>query len=170
MRKTTYLCVMMLLSMNMMAQIDLNDSNWRRTFYDDFTVTGRSWHNWQSYPDKKWMGYPGSGVTTTGGFQVYQYSNCIFSPNDGTMKLVGEYCDTICRNTYPLPGWMHGNLDQFKYAVKKSITIAPQNTGVAVGNTDKVTFRVTDFMKATGPFEVQQGGEFTVIIQEECPD
>ena len=23
------------------------------------------------------------------------------------MKLVGEYCDTICNNNYPLPGWMH---------------------------------------------------------------
>ena len=29
---------------------------------------------------------------------------------------------------------------------------------------------IENFDEATGPFEVQQGGEFTVIIQEECPD
>ena len=62
------------------------------------------------------------------------------------------------------------DLDQFEYAVKKSITIAPSSTDVTVGNNDKVTFRITDFIKATGTFEVQQGGEFTVIIQEECPE
>ena len=61
------------------------------------------------------------------------------------------------------------DLDQYEYAVKKSVTIAPPSTGIAIGNTDKVTFRATNFMKAAGPFEVQSGGEFTVIMQE-CPD
>ena len=110
MKKIVYLCGMMLLSMNMMAQIDLYDKNWKKTFSDEFTETGRSWVNWSSSPDKKWRGYSGSRVT--GGkceHQVYQYSHCHFCPVEGTMKLVSEYCDTIWKNTYPLPGWMHNN-------------------------------------------------------------
>ncbi len=33
MKKFIYLCGMMLLSLNMMAQIDLNDPNWDTVFY-----------------------------------------------------------------------------------------------------------------------------------------
>ena len=101
----------MLLSLNMMAQIDLNDTTWRKTFSDDFTVSGRSWYIWSSCPDKKWRGYPGSGVTSGGDFQVYQYSNCQFFPSEGKMKLVAEYDSTnrIRNNQYELPGWMGNN-------------------------------------------------------------
>lgn len=108
MKKFVYLCGMMLISLNMMAQIDLNDTTWRKTFSDDFTVSGRSWYIWASSPDKKWRGYPGSGVTSGGGFQVYQYSNCQFFPSEGKMKLVAEYDSTnrIRNNQYELPGWM----------------------------------------------------------------
>lgn len=107
MKKFVYLCGMMLLNLNIMAQIDLNDRNWDRVFHDEFTKPDRRWENWSSSPDKKWRGYPGSGVTSKGDYQVYQYSNCLFCPAEGMMKLVGEYCDTICNNNYPLPGWMH---------------------------------------------------------------
>ena len=112
MKKFLYLCAMMTLSMNMMAQIDLNDQNWNRVFQDDFTETGRNWYQWMSNPDKKWMGYPGNDVIDgRGWYHIYQYTNCLFSPSDGTMKLVGEYDynDSIPCNCYELPGWMHGN-------------------------------------------------------------
>ena len=110
MKKFVYLCAMLLLTLNMMAQIDLNDRNWERVFNDEFTMTGRSWKNWSSFPDKKWRGY--GGATVIGGItehQVYQYSNCLFCPAEGVMKLVAEYCDTIWKNTYPLPSWMENN-------------------------------------------------------------
>ena len=32
-----------------------------------------------------------------------------------------------------------------------------------------VTFRATDYFEITGPFQVENGGELTVIMQE-CPD
>ena len=32
-----------------------------------------------------------------------------------------------------------------------------------------VTFRATDYFEITGPFQVESGGELTVIMQE-CPD
>jgi len=107
MKKFVYLCGMMLLSLNVMAQIDLNDNTWKRTFCDDFTASGRYWQeDWLS-SDKKWRGYSGMGVTTKGGFEVTQYANSIFCPAEEKIKLVARYCDTICNNTYPLPGWIH---------------------------------------------------------------
>ena len=38
-----------------------------------------------------------------------------------------------------------------------------------LGSTDKVTFRATDSFEVTGPFQVNSGGEMTVIMQE-CPE
>ena len=61
------------------------------------------------------------------------------------------------------------DLNQFKYAVKKSITLAPANGTITIEANDKVSFRATNCFEITGPFEVQQGGEFTVIMQA-CPD
>ena len=60
-------------------------------------------------------------------------------------------------------------LSQFIYKVKKSITLAPANGTIAIGANDKVSFRATDSFEINGPFEIQQGGEFTVIMQA-CPE
>ena len=110
MKKFLYLCSMMLLSLNMMAQIDLNDRNWDRVFHDEFTKPDRRWENWSSRPDKKWRAYPGWGITSNDGHQVFQYSNCLFCPDEGTMKIVAKYDDkdSIPNNHYELPGNMHG--------------------------------------------------------------
>ena len=81
MKKFIYLCGMMLLSLNMMAQIDLNDKNW---------------------------------------------------------------------------------------AVKKTISISSTIDDIKIDDTDKVTFRVTDSFEITGPFQVNNGAEFAVIVQN-CP-
>lgn len=55
-----------------------------------------------------------------------------------------------------------------EYTVKNSVSITSTNGNVAVSNTDKITFRVTDSFEITGPFQVDLGGEFTVIRQD-CP-
>ena len=60
------------------------------------------------------------------------------------------------------------DLDDFVYKVKKSISVTSTVDEPVVSNTDYVTFRVTDSFEITGDFEVQQGGEFTVI-QQDCP-
>ena len=60
------------------------------------------------------------------------------------------------------------DLDNFNYAVKKTISVTSTLNEPVVSRADKVTFRVTDSFEATGPFEVLQGGEFAVILQE-CP-
>ena len=61
------------------------------------------------------------------------------------------------------------DLDNFDYAVMKSIDISPTSRSVAVRSTDHVTFRATDYVEIEGPFNVEYGGRFTVMIQE-CPD
>ena len=60
------------------------------------------------------------------------------------------------------------DLDGFVYNVKKSISIPASNEPVRVVDTNKVTFRATDSFEITGPFEVDSGGEMTVIMQS-CP-
>lgn len=57
----------------------------------------------------------------------------------------------------------------FDYKVKKSIAITSTSGSVSIGNTDKVTFRTTDSFEITGPFQVDSGGELTVIMQS-CPE
>jgi len=61
------------------------------------------------------------------------------------------------------------DLNDFHYGVKKSINITSSNEDVRVADTCHVTFRATDFFEITGPFQVDSGGELTVIMQE-CPD
>lgn len=111
MKKFIYLCGMMLLSLNMMAQIDLNDKNWRDSLVENFSTPNRSWDTASFLSsDKLWRAYPGFGVTgnSSDQFQVYQYSNCHFNDTDGTMELVAEYDKyaLIPRNLYHLPKWM----------------------------------------------------------------
>lgn len=61
------------------------------------------------------------------------------------------------------------DLEHFIFAVKKSIVITSTIEPVSVGSTDKVTFRATDSFEIKGPFQVDNGGEMTVIMQQ-CPE
>ena len=108
MKKFVYLCGMMLLSLNMMAQIDPYDQNWETLFFDDFSGN-RSWSEtlwedrnlnipnytpiWKCFADNLWE----TGVTWVNheareyqGYHAYQPSNAIFG-TDHTMKLMGEF-------------------------------------------------------------------------------
>lgn len=112
MRKIVYLCVMMLLSMDMMAQIDLDHGNWDTVFYDDFSSV-RIWDtvSWYSLPDQHWKAYPGHQITHgKRESQIYQYDHCVFDCNDSVICLVSEfdYQDLIPRHEYHLPNVMNG--------------------------------------------------------------
>ena len=61
------------------------------------------------------------------------------------------------------------DLTSFDYKVKKSIAITSTNGDVSVGSSNKVTFRTSGFFEITGPFQVDSGGELTVIMQS-CPE
>ena len=112
MKKFVYLCGMMLLSLNMMAQIDPYDQNWDTIVFDDFSIPGRTWHYWSFLSsDGKWRAYPGENVIHGDELQVYQFSQCHFNDNAHTMELVAEY-DTgyrIPAHHYYLPTWMQTN-------------------------------------------------------------
>lgn len=97
MKKIIYLCGMMLLSLNTMAQIDFNNPNWEQVFYDDFTNTSwDTWNTWEithPYPMGHYYAYQhesSSGVTHgSNEHQVYQRENCQLG--NGELKLVCDY-------------------------------------------------------------------------------
>lgn len=108
MKKFIYLCSMMLLSLNMMAQIDLNDDSWIPALQESFSVPGRTWieGTWLSSPDGKWRATTSGNITHgTNEHQVYHYSNCLFNDTDQTMELVAEfdYTGDIPNHNYTLP-------------------------------------------------------------------
>ena len=61
------------------------------------------------------------------------------------------------------------DLDGFEYGVKKSVAITSTVDEPIIGNTDKITFRVSDSFEIAGPFQVESGAEFT-IIRQDCPN
>lgn len=63
----------------------------------------------------------------------------------------------------------NGLLDNFDFAVKKSIDMTSTIEPVSIGSNEKKTFRATDSFQITGPFQVDSGGEMTVIMQS-CPE
>lgn len=103
MRKFLYLCGIMLLCVNVMAQIDPNDKNWDTLFIDDFSGNrywDRHWDDstgilgykplWRCFSYNLWH----SGVTKYStdypNYHAFQPTNARFSA-DGTLKLVGEF-------------------------------------------------------------------------------
>lgn len=111
MKKFIYLCGMMLLSLNMMAQIDLNDRNWDidHAFIDEFNIN-RTWdtNSWLSLPDEVWKAYYGK-VTHGRETQIYQYDHCQFDAANGVIRLVSEfdYDSLIPYHEYHLPNGQH---------------------------------------------------------------
>lgn len=114
MKKFVYLCGMMLLSLNIMAQIDLNDKNWDigHAFLEEFD-TNRSWdeNSWISLPDSIWKAYYGNVIHGIEA-QIYQYDHCLFDTTNSMMRIISEYdaYDSIPLYHYQLPsGLMHPN-------------------------------------------------------------
>ena len=95
MKKFIYLCGMMLLSINMMAQIDLYDRNWNAVLIEDFDQ-GASYWQWDTLSflntgDHSWKSYIGGTIAPSGEHEVYQYNNCQINAADHTMHLVAYY-------------------------------------------------------------------------------
>lgn len=114
MKKFVYLCGMMLLSLSIMAQIDLNDKNWDigHAFLEEFD-TNRSWdeNSWISLPDSIWKAYYGNVIHGIEA-QIYQYDHCLFDTTNSMMRIISEYdaYDSIPLYHYQLPsGLMHPN-------------------------------------------------------------
>ena len=109
MKKLACLLVMILLKANLMAQIDLNDRNWKPVLHDEFTTSNRSWDksDWYSMPDLFWRARPEKHITHGNEHQIYQYDHCIFDATNGYLKLVAE-CDSvrIKNHKYALPDIM----------------------------------------------------------------
>lgn len=122
MKKFAYLCGMIMLSLNTMAQIDLNDNNWELVMYDDFSGVGRGWHQYNfkelttpTHTEALWrccaMAYwPCCVFTDDDHHQVYKPSQCVFS--NGTLLINANYMgsnDLSCGNDFILPYWANCN-------------------------------------------------------------
>lgn len=111
MKKFVYLYGMMLLCMNMMAQIDLNDRNWENVLDEQFDEDSSYWlwdhESFLNLGDHSWMGYLGGNLAPPGEYEIYQFNNCQISTIDNTMRLVAYYDSAnIHQNNYYLPKWM----------------------------------------------------------------
>jgi len=140
MKKFVYLCGMMLLSLNMMAQIDLNQG-WSLVLEEQFSGNGRTWDStyYEKLPsnipaDSNWkclwrVDSPEQidGVTKSNYLHAYQRCNTLFNNevlNDDKMRLVAEYisddtliCDAIRPVGYEIPKGTGHHCD----TVKKNI-------------------------------------------------
>jgi len=109
MRKIVYLCVIMMLCLNVMAQFDQFDKNWKPKLIEDFITPGRYWID-SSFlsSDSVWKAYS-SGLTHGNNKMIYQYSQCHFNDTEGYMELVAEYDSTgrIPAHNYDLPYTIH---------------------------------------------------------------
>ena len=129
MKKFLYLCGMMLLCMNVMAQIDPYDRNWDTIVFDDFDDMTLQFDITFQQPDHgqwRWVSFSPrldpSGVTkwTPGNyrlsnFHAYQWNHSIIGRHEnlGVLKLCSEYKqDTpiLCSNPncYDLPPFTYG--------------------------------------------------------------
>ncbi len=130
MKKFIYLCAMMLITMNIMAQIDLSQG-WSLVLNEQFSGIGRTWDStyFEKRPtdipaDSNWkclwrVDAPESidGVTKKNYLHAYQRSNTLFNNgvlNDNKMRLVAEYisddtlvCDGIRPTGYEIPKINH---------------------------------------------------------------
>ena len=96
MRKVFYLCVMMLLSMNMVAQFDPYDRNWDTILMDHYT--NNSWNTWDNWLISNPYGHyktfipewPSGVSRGLSEHQVYQRENCLFN-NNGELRLMSIY-------------------------------------------------------------------------------
>ena len=95
MKNFTFLCCVTLLCTNMLAQVPY-DQNYTPVFSDDFDETGRFWSNFIENPNGYWRAfcheyYPAGVTRGQNEHQVYRSQNCVFVPNESSIKLIAEY-------------------------------------------------------------------------------
>ena len=107
MKKFIYLCGMMLITMNIMAQIDPYDRNWRLLINEEFEGANRSWGRdfveinpdtasiWHCFYDDYW---PSCITLDTNQHSVFQRTNCLFNDginySDGIFRIIAERIDS----------------------------------------------------------------------------
>lgn len=104
MKKYIYLCSMMLLCLNMMAQIDPYDRNWDTIVFDHFDEPNRQFDTSFQEPLGKWISFVPclwpSGVTKWGrnqfgnvvcDHQIYQWCHCVFDAANSVLRLNSNF-------------------------------------------------------------------------------
>lgn len=100
MKKFIYLCGMMLICMDIMAQIDPYDRNWETVVFDDFDEPNRQFDSTFQEPLRKWISFcprlHPSGITKRNGsslfyHQIYQSNHCSIDGDNGVLKLFSDF-------------------------------------------------------------------------------
>ena len=181
MKKFLYLCGMMLLSLNMMAQIDLNDKNWDTVFIEDFSGI-RSWDShwddtknvpnynplWRCFSYSNWA----SGKIThredkQANPNIRDGSGWWLGTDEMTINYVKAYqlksdCDTdaiISTIT---------EFNNYEYSVKRSISMGGTDGPLVIPSNSIFTMRAVESITIDGAFELPQGAEMTLMTHE-CP-
>ncbi|MBR1512865.1 MAG: family 16 glycosylhydrolase [Bacteroidales bacterium] len=99
----------------------------------------------------------------------YKYNNNIWT---GSGDMIVDYIKVYqlnwdCDNDETINSQYE--LDNFVFAVKKTVLIDSPYESITVDNSKKITFRIADSFTVTGEFQVDSGAEFTVIRQS-CPE
>lgn len=119
MKKFVYLCGMMLLSINIMAQIDPYDRNWKVVVFDDFDQPNRQFDSTFQEPDSLWTAFSHwlhpSGVTSndTKEHQIYQWHRSKIDASLSALKLCAKYIQSTeitCSDTFTLPPPIFGKV------------------------------------------------------------
>ena len=109
MKKYLYLCGMMLMSLNMMAQIDLDDGTWIPSFEYSFSNPNFAWNEttWCSNDDvwKAYLKRITHGHNNYKELQIYQVSNCHVDSDNNCMIFKSEFdsLNRIPNHDYQLP-------------------------------------------------------------------
>lgn len=124
MKKFAYLCVILLINMNLIAQIDPYDRNWDTIVFDHFDQPNRQFDNTYWEPDSIWIAFSPrndpSGITKWSNeirkknFQAYQWHHCWIDSHHSVLKLFSDFkseypilCDYLPYD-YNLPPYMFG--------------------------------------------------------------
>jgi len=107
MKRFLYLCTLIIMSLNAMAQIDPNDRNWSCTLSDNFNEPDRQFNSTFHESMNKWIAYAKclrSGVTKQNLHSVYQWSNNTFNSIDGTLTMTSYHVqDSLVCGDYDIP-------------------------------------------------------------------
>ena len=159
MKKILYLCVILALSTNTMAQFDTSDKNWRSVVNENFDKPGRTWNS-------SFLSLPPGLYTYPTNDSLFYFSGEIDRYNKHTNS-TDKFKYGDCETDEVIAS--QADLADFYFAVKKSIAVTSTTETVEIGNNDHVIFRFTDSFEITGPFLVDSGGVLTVITQS-CPN
>ena len=107
MKRLVLFCSFMVLSLCMLAQINLNDGNWQCVLNEQFDEGDAYW-NWDTKRflntgDYSWKSYLVT-IIPKGEYEIYQFENCRINSADNTMQVdaIGPWWQRLSQHRWPV--------------------------------------------------------------------